>query len=99
MYLAVMISHRNLIFSTSESVSVGEEAARVYPVGCPYLAKNVRMTSRQPVAPKIPIYLAVLPWYHAMGAHAFMFRLFFSPCTVVALPHWSADLIAKTFSK
>jgi hypothetical protein len=32
-----MISHRNLIFSGSDSVSVSEETVNVYPVRCPYL--------------------------------------------------------------
>jgi hypothetical protein len=32
-----MISHRNLIFSASDSVSVNEETMRVYPVWCSYL--------------------------------------------------------------
>jgi hypothetical protein len=34
-----------------------------------------------------------------MGAHAFIFRLFFSPSTSVVVPYWSADLIVKTFTK
>ncbi|KAH9991264.1 hypothetical protein BJV77DRAFT_1068401 [Russula vinacea] len=62
---AIMISHRNMIFSTSQLEGINEEIAKVYP----------------PEDGKIPVHLAVLPWYHAMGAHAFMFRLFIAPST------------------
>jgi hypothetical protein len=43
--------------------------------------------------------LAVLPWYHTMGAHAFIFRLFASPITLVVVPYWSADLVVNTFNE
>jgi len=42
MDLAVMISHRNLIFSASDLVTVSEEIANVYPVGCPYLLQECK---------------------------------------------------------
>ncbi|KAI0297734.1 hypothetical protein BC826DRAFT_907561 [Russula brevipes] len=80
---AVMISHRNLIFSTAQAASIDEEIAKVY----------------RPVSSAIPVHLAVLPWYHTMGAHIFIFRLFVSPITLVVLPRWSIDLVVKTFSK
>ncbi|KAI0252104.1 hypothetical protein BJV78DRAFT_1204755 [Lactifluus subvellereus] len=84
---AVMISHRNMIFSFSQMATVAEEIAKV----CAPLV---------PATPeKIPVHLAALPWYHTMGAHAFIFRLFASPSTSVVVPYWSADLIVKTFTK
>ena len=36
MDLAIMISHRNMIFSTSQLEGINEEIAKVYPVRCPY---------------------------------------------------------------
>ena len=48
---------------------------------------------------EIPVHLAVLPWYHTMGAHTYMLQLFVSPTTLVVVPHWDVDLIVKTFSK
>ena len=42
MDLAVMVSHRNLIFSASESVSIGKESAKMFPVWCPYLLRKCK---------------------------------------------------------
>ncbi|KAH9975617.1 amp dependent CoA ligase [Russula compacta] len=80
---AVMISHRNMIFSTSQVAYIQEENTKVYA----------------PDPAKIPVHLAVLPWYHTMGAHAFIFRSFVSPQTLVVLPTWSVELIVKAFSR
>jgi hypothetical protein len=44
MDLAVMISHRNLIFSASQSAGMNEEIAKVYTVGVLTSAENVRIT-------------------------------------------------------
>ena len=40
MDLAVMISHRNLVFSASGTISLSEEIANVYPVRRPYLLQR-----------------------------------------------------------
>jgi acyl-CoA synthetase (AMP-forming)/AMP-acid ligase II len=84
---AVMISHRNLMFSTLQSFAVFEEVAKL---GAP---------PAFPTPEKIPVHLAVVPWYHAMGSHAFIFRLFLSPATFIVAPTWSSDLVVKMFSR
>jgi len=45
---------------------------------------------------KIPISLAALPFYHRMGANAFILRLFVTPTTLIILPQWNIDLVIKT---
>ena len=40
MDLAIMISHRNMIFSTSQLEGVNEEIAKVYTVWCPYMRQE-----------------------------------------------------------
>ena len=42
MGLAVMVSHRNLIFSALDTVSVNEETVNVYPVRCSYLRQKCK---------------------------------------------------------
>ena len=37
---AVMISHRNMIFSTSQLKGISEELAKVYTVRCPHLRQE-----------------------------------------------------------
>ena len=44
---------------------------------------------------KIPISLAALPFYHRMGANAFILRLFVTPTTLIILPQWNIDLVIK----
>ncbi|KAI9451390.1 acetyl-CoA synthetase-like protein [Russula earlei] len=78
----VMISHRNMIFSTAQMVAITEEDEK-----------------GKPASETIPVYLAVLPWYHTMGAHAYMFRLFLFPKTLIVLPRWKNDLVVKAFAK
>ncbi|KAI0260236.1 acetyl-CoA synthetase-like protein [Gloeopeniophorella convolvens] len=84
---AVMISHRNLYFSAVQMMITGAEAAKVFTPP-PF-----------PTPEKIPVSLGVLPWYHTMGAHIFIFRLLLVPATAVVLPYWSVDLVAKVFSQ
>lgn len=84
---AVMISHRNLMFSTSQTFILLEEVAK--------LGEPAALSTPE----KIPVHVAVVPWYHAMGGHAFIFRLFASPATFVVAPTWSTDLIAKILSR
>ncbi|KAI9464943.1 hypothetical protein BJY52DRAFT_1247353 [Lactarius psammicola] len=84
---AVMITHRNLMFSTSQTFVVLEEVAKLGP------------PPAFPTPEKIPVHLAVVPWYHAMGAHAHIFRLFSSPATFVIAPTWTPDIIVKIFSR
>jgi hypothetical protein len=45
---------------------------------------------------KIPISLAALPFYHTIGANAFILRLFVTPTTLIILPQWNIDLVIKT---
>ncbi|KAI0304261.1 amp dependent CoA ligase [Multifurca ochricompacta] len=82
----VMASHRNMVFSTSQLGILSEEVSKVNPPG-------VLSTPE-----KIPVHASVLPWYHTMGAHAFIFRLFIAPVTLVVFPQWSVDLVLKAFS-
>jgi len=84
---AVMISHRNLTFSTAQTFIVLKELIKL---GGPPVF---------PTPEKIPVHLAVVPWYHSMGAHAFIFRLFASPATYVVAAAWTPDLVVKTFSQ
>ena len=42
MDLAVMISHRNLVFSALDTVIVNEETVNVYPVRCSYLLQKCK---------------------------------------------------------
>lgn len=42
---------------------------------------------------KVPISLAALPFYHTLGADAFILRLFLTPKTLVVLPQWNVDLV------
>ncbi|KAF8271925.1 hypothetical protein EI94DRAFT_445287 [Lactarius quietus] len=44
----------------------------------------------------IPITLAALPFYHTLGADAFILRLFVTPTTLVVLPQWNVDLVIRT---
>ncbi|KAN0129536.1 hypothetical protein V8E53_012718 [Lactarius tabidus] len=83
---AVMISHRNLMFSTAQTFVVLKELAKL---GAP---------PAFPTPEKIPVHLAVVPWYHAMGVHAFIFRLFSSPATYIVAPSWTPDVVMKAFS-
>ncbi|KAI9443382.1 acetyl-CoA synthetase-like protein [Lactarius indigo] len=84
---AVMISHRNLMFATSQTFVVLEELIKL---GAP---------PPFPTPEKIPVHLAVVPWYHAMGAHGHVFRLFASPATFVIASSWNPDHIVKIFSQ
>jgi hypothetical protein len=45
---------------------------------------------------KIPITLAALPFYHTIGANAFILRLFVTATTLIILPQWNIDLVIKT---
>jgi acyl-CoA synthetase (AMP-forming)/AMP-acid ligase II len=84
---AVMISHRNLMFSLVQTAAIAEEHLKLGP------------PPAYSTPEKIPVQLAVVPWYHAMGAHSFIFRLFALPATYIVAPSWSPDLIVKIFSR
>jgi hypothetical protein len=49
-----MISHRNLIFSASDWVSVTEEVANVYPVRRPYLLQKCKDNLQIASCPEYP---------------------------------------------
>ena len=55
----------------------------------------IRHRNSDRVATKIPISLAALPFYHTMGADAFILRLFVTPTTLVVLPQWNVDLVIR----
>jgi len=79
---AIMISHRNLYHSTMQVEVMSQTSGR----------------EREPHATpeKIPISLAALPFYHTIGANAFILRLFVTPTTLIILPQWNIDLVIKT---
>ncbi|KAI9443381.1 acetyl-CoA synthetase-like protein [Lactarius indigo] len=56
---------------------------------------QVESTSRSSNESTIPISLAALPFYHTMGADAFILRLFVTPTTLVVLPQWNVDLVIR----
>ncbi|KAH9080347.1 hypothetical protein EDB83DRAFT_971240 [Lactarius deliciosus] len=56
---------------------------------------QVESASRSSNESTIPISLAALPFYHTMGADAFILRLFVTPTTLVVLPQWNVDLVIR----
>ncbi|KAI0051427.1 acetyl-CoA synthetase-like protein [Auriscalpium vulgare] len=79
----VMISHRNLYYTAMQMVIPLQEIAKVYqppPLNTPE---------------KIPIGLAFLPFYHAMGLHAHVMRALLTPFTIIILPRWDVRQVIK----
>ncbi|KAF4577266.1 hypothetical protein EYR40_009365 [Pleurotus pulmonarius] len=84
---AVMISHGNLQYSISQAIVVATGIKAVF-------------TPPPPPTPEgLPIFLAFLPFHHTYGLHAFSFRPFLTPVTVVILPRWNLDLAFTAISK
>ncbi|KAJ8502359.1 hypothetical protein ONZ45_g11839 [Pleurotus djamor] len=84
---AVMISHGNLQYSISQAAVVATETLSVYTP--PPL----------PTPEGLPIFLAFLPLHHTYGLHAFSFRPFLTPSTVVILPRWNIEHALKVIAK
>jgi hypothetical protein len=64
-----MISHRNMIFSTSQVASVNEEIAKVHKVRCPYLRRECKDNSRHSQLLRRFLfiwqsYLGIIQWAH-----------------------------------
>ncbi|KAH9975616.1 hypothetical protein BJV74DRAFT_888780 [Russula compacta] len=78
---AFMISHRDLYHSSMQVEVISQTSGQE--------------RSLQTTPEKIPISLAALPFYHRMGATAFILRLFVTPTTLVILPQWNVDLVVK----
>lgn len=84
---AVMISHRNMCYSSMQPAITSAEVARcVAP-------KPLDTPGGYPIA------IAFLPLYHAMGLHSYVFRALLSPSTVVILPKWDVDLALSLIPK
>ncbi|GLB38764.1 putative AMP-binding enzyme C-terminal domain [Lyophyllum shimeji] len=84
---AVMISHGNIIYSIGQVVVMGAALAEVYT------------PPRINTPEGIPIGLAFLPLHHSYGLHAYSFRAFLSPLTLVLMSRWdlkhALELIPK----
>ncbi|KDR83116.1 hypothetical protein GALMADRAFT_238939 [Galerina marginata CBS 339.88] len=77
---AVMISHGNLLYSIGQAVGVQQAAMEVYT---PPVPKNPE---------GLPVTLAFLPLHHTYGLHAYCFRAFLLPSTLVILPKWDINV-------
>ncbi|THH20611.1 hypothetical protein EW146_g812 [Bondarzewia mesenterica] len=84
---AVMISHRNLYFSSMQPVLVNIEM--------------MKTITPQPLSTpeKIPIGMALVPFYHSMGLQAYILRTLLAPTTVIILPKWDIDLMLSLVPK
>ncbi|KAI0260237.1 amp dependent CoA ligase [Gloeopeniophorella convolvens] len=80
---AVMISHRNL-YRTAMQVEIMNQASRIERAMRPLATPE-----------KIPISLAAVPFCNAVAANAFVLRLFVTPTTLIILPRWNVDVVAK----
>ncbi|KAF9459208.1 hypothetical protein BDZ94DRAFT_1268837 [Collybia nuda] len=84
---AVMISHGNIVYSLAQSVVVGQATAEVY----------------QPPPPKtpegIPVGLGFLPLHHTYGLHAYCFRAFLTPATLLIMARWDIEVALKAIPK
>ncbi|KAG6917297.1 hypothetical protein DXG01_003138 [Tephrocybe rancida] len=84
---AVMISHGNIVYSISQFVVIATTTATVH-------------TPPPPKTPSgLPVALAFLPFHHSYGLHAYAFRGFLAPMTLVILSQWNLkvalDIIPK----
>ncbi|KAA1476775.1 acetyl-CoA synthetase-like protein [Dentipellis sp. KUC8613] len=79
---AVMISHKNLYYSTMQPVVYLSE-----------LAKSSTAAARGPQANYIC--LASMPYYHVAAFHFCMLRCFMPPSTMIILPRWDMEKVLE----
>ncbi|KAF8887153.1 hypothetical protein BD779DRAFT_1672909 [Infundibulicybe gibba] len=84
---AVMISHHNIMYSLGQMAVIAQTVAEVYTPPTP------------PTPEGIPITLAFLPMHHTYGLHAYNFRCFLAPSTLVILSKWNIEVALKAISK
>ena len=103
--LAVMISHRNIMFSAMQGFVTGMLNNAV-AVGPPWIqsasacANERHQFSSQPPRPtSIPVILIPVPFYHGYGLNMFCFRSFALPCTLVIMSKWDPKLALNLIPK
>ncbi|KAF9781855.1 acetyl-CoA synthetase-like protein [Thelephora terrestris] len=81
---AVMMSHKNVMFSAMQGFIAGALNRAVAP---------------PPRSTGIPVVLVPVPFYHSYGLSAFCFRGFSAPSTLLIVPKWDLNLIPKLVPK
>lgn len=82
-----MISHGNIATSLLQGIVHAQVTAEVYVAPPP------------PTAEGNPVAIAVLPMHHTYGLHAFAFRPFLAPCTIVLVDQWNVSSFLKLVPK
>ncbi|TFY71710.1 hypothetical protein EVG20_g1296 [Dentipellis fragilis] len=79
---AVMISHKNLYYTTMQPIVYHSE-----------LAKLATVSARGPQ--DVNIGMAFMPYYHVAAFHFSMLRAFTPPSTMIILPRWNLDKVLE----
>ena len=104
-FLAVMMSHKNIMSSVMQELVMEMAAKAVAPVsssirsGCAHADERRGFLFQLPQSDCIPVTLITMPFYHSYGLNVYCLRGFARPSTLIVMPKWDVKLALNLIPK